>query len=128
MSVAAAKCSFDASNERGWDASPPRTAVDLLAQAIEQARPLLADQTQPTKQRIRILWATAKKARDLGASDVVADAFMQLAVEVNIINQAGRWVAPNVGESTRAFGREDIKHLITWALRGWNPFEKGPLK
>jgi hypothetical protein len=104
------------------------TPVDLLAQAIEQALALLADSTQPTKQRIRILWATAKKARDLGASDVVADAFMQLAIEVNLIDQRGRWAAADVYESTRPHGKEDIEHLITWALRGWNPFEKRPLK
>jgi hypothetical protein len=103
-------------------------AVDLLAQAIEQVRASLADETRPTKERVRLLWATAKVSRDLGASDVLADAFMQLAIDVNLIDQSGRWVAPNVRDNTRPFGREDIEHLIRWALRGWNPFEKGPLK
>jgi hypothetical protein len=97
-------------------------AADLLARAIEQARPLLADQTQPTKQRIRILWATARRARDLGASDVVAHAFMQLAIEVDLIDQYGRWAATDVFESTRPHGRADIDHIVRWPLRGWNPF------
>jgi hypothetical protein len=83
--------------------------VDLLAQAIERTRALLADRTRPTKERVRILWSAAKRARDLGASDVVRDAFAALAVDVALI------------------GREDISHAIDWALRGWNPFEKGPL-
>jgi hypothetical protein len=71
--------------------------------------------------------SAAKKARDLGSRDVIADAFMQLAIDVNLIDQAGRWTGADVRESTRQFGAEDISHLITWALRGWNPFEKGPL-
>jgi hypothetical protein len=101
--------------------------VDLLTQAVERARLMLADTTQPTKARVRLLWAAAKKARYLGSRDVVHAAFFKLAVETNLIDRKGRWTGADVRESTRQFGAEDISHLVTWALRGWNPFEKGPL-
>jgi hypothetical protein len=107
---------------------PPPTTVDLLTDAIEHVRPMLADESRPTKQRIRILWAAAKKARDLGASDVVKVAFMALAVETNLIDTNDRWTGADVRESVRRFGAEDVVHAITWALRSWNPFENGPLK
>jgi hypothetical protein len=97
-----------------------------LDQVIERVRPLLASGT--TKERIRILWGAAKMSRDLGASDVVHDAFMTLAVEVNLINEQGRWTGEDVRESVRRYGREDVAHAITWALRGWNPFETWPLE
>jgi hypothetical protein len=37
---------------------------------------------------------------------------MQAAVDANLIDRRA----------------EDIEHVLRWALRGWNPFEKGPLK
>lgn len=101
-------------------------AVDLLADAIEHTRPLLAE-SLPTKKRIRILWATAKQSRDLAASDVLHSAFMVLAIETALIDRRGFWIGNDVRESVRKFGAEDVAHVITWALRGWNPFEKGPL-
>ena len=101
--------------------------VDLLSEAINSARALLTDTSPPTKQRISILWAAAKQARSLGASDVVSDAFMTLAIETNLIDKNGRWTGDDVRASVRRFGSEDVSHVITWALRGWNPFEKGPL-
>jgi hypothetical protein len=106
--------------------APFSLAVDQLAQAIERVQAKLAED-RPTKERIRILWAAAKKARNLGASDVVNHAFMVLAVEVNLIDEQGRWTGADVRESVRRFGAEDVSHAITWALRGWNPFEEGPL-
>jgi hypothetical protein len=100
-------------------------AVSFLEQAIEHVRPMLADQSRPIKERTMILWAAAKKARDLGASDVVHDAFMALAREADLIDKHGRWTGKDVGESVRRFGREDVSHALHWAQRGWNPFEKG---
>jgi hypothetical protein len=99
-----------------------------LDQVIDTLRPLLADPSLSTKARIRMLWGAAKKARDLGSSDVVRDAFMELAVEVNLIDRNGRWTGEDVRESIRRYGREDVEHTIKWALRGWNPFETGPLE
>lgn len=99
---------------------------DLLADAINRARPLLTH-GRPTKARIRILWSAAKKARELGASDVVHDAFMALAVDVNLIDKHGHWTGTDVRQSVRRFGAQDISHVISLALRGWNPFEKGSL-
>jgi hypothetical protein len=88
----------------------------------------VADKTKTTKQRIHLLWAAAKKSRDLGAYDVVSDAFMALAVETNLIDERGRWTGEDVRKSERRFGAEDVAHVVNWALRGMNPFEKGPLK
>lgn len=120
---------------------PPPPAVDLLAQAIERAKKLmLADPNKPTKARLRILWSAAKKARDLGSMDVVHDEFMALAIEVNLIDQDGRWIGSDgasgymhiarnfVREYVRRFGAEDVDHVLRWAWRGWNPFEEGRLK
>jgi hypothetical protein len=98
-----------------------------LFQIIEKTRSMLAE-TLPTKQRIHILWAAAKAARKLGADDVVRDAFMALAIETNLINERGYWTGNDVRDYVRRHGAEDVAHVVTWALRGWNPFEKGPLK
>jgi hypothetical protein len=103
-------------------------SVDLLTQAVERTRLIMSDAARPTKERARILWASAKAARDLAASDVVAEAFLALAVETKLIDADGYWTGRDVRRTQRRFGREDIEHTIAWALRGWNPFEKGPLK
>jgi hypothetical protein len=102
-------------------------AIDLLTRAVGHVAPMLADATKPTKERVRLLWASAKMARDLGASDIVHDAFMSLAITTNLIDPSGRWVPTDVRETRRAFGAQDVEHVIKWALRGWNPFEVGPI-
>jgi hypothetical protein len=105
------------------------TAPDLLTRAIDIARKHIEAEAPPaTKKRIHILWAAAKQVRELGESKVVHDAFMALAIDVNLIAKNGRWTGTDVRESIRRYGAEDVSHAITWALRGWNPFEKGPLK
>jgi len=107
-------------------ALPPPT-VDLLASALDRVRPLLIN-ASTTKDRVRLLWAAVKKSRDLGTPDVVRDEFMRLAVETNLIDRRGRWTGSDVRESVRQFGAEDVAHVITWAMRGWNPFDEGKLK
>jgi hypothetical protein len=104
-----------------------RTAGDLLTQAIARTRPMLTDTGKPTKQRIRILWAAAKRARDLAAADLVDDAFIALAIETNLIDSGGYWTGSDGTAGRRRFGQQEVAHVIVWALRGWNPFEKGPL-
>jgi hypothetical protein len=99
-----------------------------VSQVIEQIRPTLAAEGRPTKARIRILWAAAKSVRALGAADEIRDAFLALALEVGLIDKRGRWTGSDVRESIRHYGREDVAHVIAWALRGMNPFERGPLK
>jgi hypothetical protein len=101
---------------------------DLLTRVIESVRPLLADATQPTKTRIRLLWAAAKHARKFGAADMVHNAFTALAVETGLINKRGHWTGTDVRDYVRRHGAEDVAHVVAWALRGWNPFETGPLK
>ena len=78
-------------------------------------------------QRVHLLWSAAKAARDLAATDVIYSTFTGLAVEVGLIDSAGRWTGNDVRENVRRYGAEDIVHVVTWALRSWNPFEKGPL-
>jgi hypothetical protein len=101
------------------------TAVDLLIQTIECVRPALLDKNKPTKECIRILWSAVKRARDLGSNDVVSAEFIRLAIETNLIDSNGRWTGDDVRKSVRRYGHEDVEHVIRWALRGWNPFEKG---
>jgi hypothetical protein len=101
---------------------------DLLSEAIADVRPLLMDDSRTTKARIRLLWAAAKNAGELAATDVVHDAFLALTVEVNLINARGYWTASDVAEHVRRHGAEDLAHVIGWGVRGLNPFETGPLK
>jgi hypothetical protein len=105
------------------------TAPDMLTKAIDIARKHIEAEAPPaTKKRIHILWAAAKQVRELGESKAIHASFMALAVEVNLIDKNGRWTGADVRESIRRYGAEDVSHAITWALRGWKPFEKGPLK
>jgi hypothetical protein len=103
-----------------------------LHDAIANARPLLTNSAAPTKARIRVLWAAAKKVRKEATAggtptvDIIA-AFMALAVETGLIDAAGHWGA-DIRESRRAYGRQDVEHVLRWALRGWNPFETGALE
>jgi hypothetical protein len=106
--------------------NPP--AVDYLQQVIDNARSQITDQRATTKQRVQALWGYAKHSRELAASDVLHDAFMELAVEAGLIDANGWWLPKDVRASIRRYGREDIEHVILWALRGQNPFEKGPLR
>jgi len=99
-----------------------------LEQIIDGIRPLVADSSRSTKERIRVLWAAAKKSRELGSSDAIHRAFMALATEARLIDARGRWTGSDVAEHVRRHGTEDVAHVISWALRGWNPFEKGPFK
>jgi len=99
-----------------------------LEQIIEGIRPMIANGSQPTTERMRVLWAGAKMAREVGAADTIHRAFMQLATDANLIDSHSRWTGADVAKHMRRYGAEDVTHAIRWALRGWNPFEKGPLK
>jgi hypothetical protein len=109
---------------RPWPAS--NHGNDLLSQAIADVRPLLADGS--TKERIRLLWAAARNADELAAADIVQDTFVALAVEVGLIDARGCWMGSDVAEHVRRHGAEELAHVITWGLRGLNPFETGPLE
>ena len=102
--------------------------ADALGQVVENARQQIADRTIPTKTRVQLLWAYAKAARDLAASDVLQHEFMRLAIEAGLIANNGYWVPDDVRANARPYGREDVEHVICWALHGLNPFEKGPLQ
>jgi hypothetical protein len=101
----------------------PNLVTDFLEQAIERVAPMLADARKPTEERVRLLWAAAKTARDLAASDVVYETFRSLAIGANLIDSDGRWTGDDVAKHRRAFGARDVEHVIHWAVRAWNPFE-----
>ena len=89
--------------------------MSALTQITERIRPRLADRTSPLKTRLRLLWSSAKLARDLGSSDVVRDDFTQLARDTGLTADLGR------------HGAVDVEHVVRWASRGMNPFEVGEL-
>jgi len=101
---------------------PAHVAIDLLAQAIESVRPLLL--TGSTKTRIRVLWTAARNARELAVEDQIKREFLQLAIEVGLIDKRGYWLGNDVRLDQRRHGRTDVEHVIRWALRDWYPFER----
>jgi hypothetical protein len=104
------------------------TTIDVLGQVIENARRKIADRAMPTKTRVQWLWSYAKASRGVAASDVLQAEFMQLAIEVGLISANGYWMPNDVRTSERWHGREDIEHVIRWALHGLDPFEEGTLQ
>lgn len=102
------------------------SADDPLARVVKRIRPVLANSTD-SHQRIRALWAAAKFARNVASADAVAETFMWLAVDTGLIDRRGRWTSADIADHRRGYGREDVAHVISWALRGMNPFMTGPL-
>ncbi len=87
----------------------PNVAVDMLAAAVAKVRPHL-DSGLPVKHRIHAFWAGAKAARRFAAANVIREEFTKLANETGLTRDLGR------------NGEEDLAHVLSWALRGWNPF------
>jgi hypothetical protein len=84
--------------------------TDLLSQAISHVKPHL-DRSLPVNARLRALWAAVVAARDLGASDVVADEFLELAQESGLGRDLGR------------HADDDLRHVVRWAMLNRNPFD-----
>ena len=93
----------------GSAVAPPR---DLLGQATKYVRRQL-DPSLPAGQRIRLLWVGVVAARDLAADDVLELEFPHLASDCGLTADLGR------------HGKEDVRHVIRWALLGRNPFGPG---
>jgi hypothetical protein len=84
------------------------TAPDVLTAAVNTARKQILEIPPPgTKKRIHVLWALCKAARVIDDSKRVADAFMALAIEVNLINRRGYWTGDDVRKSILRYGREE---------------------
>jgi hypothetical protein len=94
-------------------------------QVITIARELVAQGT--SKQRVQTLRAVAKFAARSGAADHLSKTLLQVAVDNNLIEGDGFWVGADIAKHRRAYGREDVEHVIRWATRGLNPFESGSL-
>jgi hypothetical protein len=69
------------------------------------------DRSSPVSERLRTLWAGVAAARDLGATDVVADAFAELAHECGLIADLGQ------------HGDDDVRAVIRAAMLDQNPFD-----
>src|SRR5262245_63496032 len=65
---------------------------------------------------IRVLWAGAKMAREVGAVGTIHRAFMQLVMDTDLIDGRGRWVGGDVGEDVRRYGGEDVGHRSRCAM------------
>ena len=89
--------------------------VDWLSEVINILRSELG-RDRPVNERAAAFWSFVVEARDLGASDVVVNDCTEVAVNSGLVTDLGHR------------GREDVEHLISWALRGWNPFARGPLR
>jgi hypothetical protein len=89
-------------------------APPLLDRVIGELQPLLGRDSS-IKERLLTFWSVLVESRDLGSSDVIADEFRNVAEESGLTDDVGK------------HGIEDIEHIISWGLRGFNPFEKGPL-
>jgi hypothetical protein len=92
-----------------------RPAVDLLAEGIAHVCAELAANPSVTV-RARILWAGVVACRDLGASDVVRDAFIRLAADSGLFDQLAA-LQPHAPAAT-------IDHLIRWGMLDRDPFGK----
>ena len=98
----------------------PRRPRDLLSQAIATLRPML-DRKRPARDRVRILWAAVKNARSFAAAEILAAEFFRLADDCGL-------VADLEDRRRRLSGEVTVRHVVDWGLRGFNPFETGPLQ
>ena len=88
-----------------------KPSKDLLAEALTRFCRRIGRPGAP-KDRVRALWAAVVAARDLGASDVIENAFIELAQELGLEADLGR------------HGAEDVRHVVRWGLLGRDPFGK----
>jgi hypothetical protein len=84
-------------------------AADLLSQAISYVKPHL-DRSLPVGERLRAFWAAVVAARDLAASDVVEEEFLDLAQQAGLARDLGR------------HADDDLRHVVRWAMLNRNPF------
>ena len=72
----------------------------------------IADRSRPLPERVQTLWSAVYAARALGSADIVAAAFIDLAQNTGLVADLGR------------YGAQDAAHVIRWALRGLDPFDR----
>jgi len=93
------------------EAPPP---CDLLTQAIELVRPQL-ERSRALKERVEIYWSAVTAAVELGAVDVVREAFWGLAEESGLAADLKQHADLYHSDKT-------LEHVTRWALRRRNPF------
>jgi hypothetical protein len=100
--------------EVGGIADHGRSAERDLAAYLEDLRQGL-DRSLPANRRVMMLWAMAKASRNLAPGGFTKSEFTKLARDTGLVVDVG------------VHGEDDIAHVLGWATRGWNPFEKGDL-
>jgi hypothetical protein len=90
--------------------------ADPLSRVATHAALRISNRSVPLKIHLRLFWAYAKAARDLGASDVVEVEFLELARNTGLAADLGR------------HADEELRHVLRWAARGLNPFETRAVK
>jgi hypothetical protein len=87
----------------------PAVNADFLSHAIRYVKPHL-DRSLPVGERLRALWAAVIVARDLAATDVVEQEFLELAQQIGLATDLGR------------HADDDLRHVVRWAMLNRNPF------
>jgi hypothetical protein len=85
-------------------------AVNLLSNAVAVTRRHL-DRATPVAERLRVFWCAVAAARDLGAGDIVKKEFLQLAHDMGLASDLGR------------YADKQLQHVMQWGLRGQLPFQ-----
>jgi hypothetical protein len=87
----------------------PAVGADLLSHAIRYVKPHL-DRSLSVGERLRALWAAVVAARNLAASDVVEQEFLELAQQTGLATDLGR------------HADDDLRHVVRWAMLNLKPF------
>jgi hypothetical protein len=95
----------------------PDTAKRTTASIIE------FDEPTPTKLRLRELWLAAMAVRDKGDRDELQQQFMEYAQKSGLVKAASEHYAAK--KQPHRWGEEDVAHIISWGLRGMDPWCPG---
>jgi hypothetical protein len=113
--------------ERDWEISA-REAVSHLneAAAVPPKTPTTTiefDEPSPTKLRLRELWLAAMAVRAKGDRAKLQQQFLEHARKSGLVKAASEHYAAK--NQPRHWGEEDVAHIISWGLRGMDPWCPG---
>jgi predicted metal-dependent hydrolase len=103
------------------DAPPGEQTAENAAAA--SARAAEFNPPSPTKLRLQNLWLATMAVRDKGDRAELEKHFMDLARESGLI--AASCAHYEAKKQRRRWGEEDVAHVISWGLRGMNPWHPG---
>jgi hypothetical protein len=90
------------------------TGQPQITVALERARPLIADESRPLRERLMTWWAIATATRDLATRDAWGDDLVRLAVETGLFAA--------LHKKARRSSAIDLSHVLAWAWRNKNPW------